>query len=268
MAAARAAIAAKRKKGKSVPVKNGNGGGGGKTGKVITRSPSPTGLAALGSGAAGLKEMSVLPTIITEPASTEYSPLPSTAPTTRSLKRTRSSGVVPLATGLANSLGTGNIGIGSPLKAVIGAQDTDEGDAAERGRAKRSRTHEPVNNPSSSSASTVPPPSNPLDKDSIPPKTFPLAPGQLVPSAPTHASLTNPTRQSNRFTGISALAAESATGMRRALSASGLTVERSSRRDSAGSQGSEGGIAGRSRREVNLPRALRDYEMRATTTTA
>lgn len=51
------------------------------------------------------------------------------------------------------------------------------------------------------------------------------------------------------------------TGMRRVVSAAG-TGTAAARRESTGSQGSEGMVSQRSRREVNLPRALRDYETR------
>jgi hypothetical protein len=232
------------------------------------RSPSPSNevRGLLGLGGSGLSR-EVLPTIIHQPASTESSPL--ITPAARSLKRTRSAGISAVGTTIANALGTGNLGVGSPLKAVTGPNDdaADIEDGADR-RVKRSRTHEPpVDKAGPSKAggrkkSTSP--NNNKNKPLPDARPHPLATSRLAPGVA-------PTRQSNRASSVALATASAglepsstgATSMRRVVSAAGEPA--GNRRDSTGSQGSEGGVTMRSRREVNLPRALRDYETRTST---
>jgi hypothetical protein len=233
-AAARAAIAAKRKK-------NGKTRGG--SGQAAeTRSASPV--------KDDEKDKDMVPAIVTGPASHESSP--SAGPPSRmGLKRTRSNGLLNISTTTATALSSSGIAVGSPLKAVMGPED-EENDGREPKRSRPSTEDVPAAR-SSRRANTLSPQSSAslaLPDDAATPKTYPLAAAKLAPRSTVRSTSVQGGRTDSPALGTAS--------MRRVVSAAGLTG-----RSRLGSAGPEGTARERSRREVNLPRALRDYDMRA-----
>ncbi|WVR09649.1 hypothetical protein IAU60_006722 [Kwoniella sp. DSM 27419] len=176
---------------------------------------------------------------------------PSAAPTITdlgsrptSLKRTRSHGVLPINTSVPGA--SAIVGIGSPLKEVMSRPEGEEDDGPrKRSRlgpdagvddvspSRRATTHSPVGTPPSL-----------VEDDERLSKTYPLPPGKVLPSRLAgRASSTAPQG-----------AGEGAQAMRRVVSASGT--------GRAGSVGSDAGRE-RSRREIQLPERLRDYDVKA-----
>ena len=241
-AVARAAAAAKRKRAKSRGTsKSGTG--------VGTTSDSPT------------KVDPTVPTITTEPASEESTPIPSASalplpPAPRAgLKRTRSTGL-GISTTMANPLNSGGMAVSSPLRAVTGPSSGEDEEDVSRVR-KKSRL--------SDSSTDVPPPRTRRATTHSPTTMSPaLAPSVQVPhSEPIPHALLLPAQRRTSVGG-------DATAMRRAVSAlmpasNGLAGAKKMTR--TGSIGSADGIAARERakREVTLPGRLRDYQMKPAT---
>lgn len=218
-----------------------------------------------------------VPTITTEPASTESSP--AAVPLPRApLKRTRSHGLTPISTGIANTAsGSATVGVGSPLKAVMSgdipldtaAQSTENISPRETKRSRLADAPFPFPLSSSQRASSHSPPgthTDPLPSSARMPNTMPMA----------HAH-PQPRQVGRRALGLGNGSAGGGVDMRRVVSSGPVAL-------GGGGGGSRGlgrvgsaapdlgGLGGsgptatareRSRREVMLPGRLRDYEMKA-----
>lgn len=198
--------------------------------RPVTRSTSP------------VKMLEEVPTIITEPASAESSPHPARM----GLKRTRSQGLLPISTTLANAMGAGAVGLGSPLKAVTGPESEEDKDSGRsRKRCRLSHDAESLAPPRSARrANTTSPIFNasplPTSEPEIPSSTFPIAQAKPLP----------------RMGARSLSVAPSTTTMKRAVSA-GVRAVGMGRVASAGAEAALG--KERVKREVTMPGRLRDY---------
>jgi len=227
-----AAVArAKRKRGI-----NGNGNKRAISGRPVTRSSSPIKSTATEE----------VPKIITEPASFESSPLPVRAV----LKRTRSQGLLPISTSIANSHGTGAVGVCSPLKAVMGPESEREKEKEEElgpGRSlKRSRL--------SDETESLALPLNARRANTTSPVSVPSP----LPTSEQDILLTtllNPSSQTLPRTAARSLSVAPATTMRRVVSAGarGVGMGRTA------SVGAEATGKERVKRETTMPGRLRDY---------
>ncbi|GFZ51063.1 hypothetical protein JCM24511_08821 [Saitozyma sp. JCM 24511] len=261
-AAARAAIVAKRKRG----VRTRGGSRLAET-ETQTRSVSPV---KEDEPEDTDKDKVPPPAITTEPASSESTPAPPPAAVTSSgparigLKRTRSNGLLNISTA---NVASGGIGVSSPLRVAIGPDETEvEADDGSSGReAKRAKSGPDLGvldvdpmarGGAGRRATTLSPQSStePLPDDASTPKTYPLAAGRLAPRSTARSTSVQAQGGRNESSPLGT------PSMRRAVSSAGASVGSRSR---LGSVGAEGMARERSRREVNLPRALRDYEMRA-----
>ncbi|KAL7424533.1 hypothetical protein Q5752_000217 [Cryptotrichosporon argae] len=184
------------------------------------------------------------PAIHTEPASDTPSPAaaspgapfaPASGPR-GALKRTRSAGLLSIATNAANVLGR-SLSIGSPLKAEIAIGHDD-------GARKRAR-------PGSADA----PHAHPADLDPAP------APAPHTPAPVAHVGLGLGLAPAEL--GVPHVAALAAQPMRRAVSANGVASADRTRVARLGSAGPGTDVRERSRREVVLPARMRDYDMKA-----
>jgi len=162
------------------------------------------------------------------------------------MKRTRSAGFAPISTALATALGTGNVGVNSPLKAVTGPNTPEK---AEPEKPDGSAESAPIRRGRSRLSG---------GSDDSPPNEH--GSGRKANShSPTTSTIPLIVEPTNGVPSSNPLHRKASTGaidMRRVVSASNIGKKPGNSIEAARE---------RSKREVILPGRLRDYDVKATT---